>query len=47
VAANFERNLRAVTPGDIQRVSQRWMRDVQWAFVGDTSKLPRGSMERF
>lgn len=46
-AANFERNLRSVSPADIQRVSQRWIRDVQWTYVGDTSKLPRGSMERF
>jgi zinc protease len=43
----FEQQLRQVTPDDIQRVSQRWIRDVQWVFVGDSTKAPRASMERF
>jgi len=43
----FEERLRAVTPGDIQRVAQRYIRDVQWAFVGDAKKAPVRSFERF
>ncbi len=43
----FEQQLRAVTPEDIQRVAQRWIRDVQWVYVGDSSKVPKSSMERF
>ncbi len=45
--ANFEHELRQVTPEDIQRVAQRWIRDVQWTYVGDVSKLPKASMERW
>ncbi|MGQ0647416.1 MAG: M16 family metallopeptidase [Gemmatimonadaceae bacterium] len=44
---HFEEQLRAITPDDIRRVAQRWMRDVQWAYIGDVSKLPKGSMERW
>lgn len=43
----FEQELRSVTPEDIQRVAQRWIRDVQWVYVGDSTKVPRASMERF
>lgn len=43
----FEQQLRDVTPEDIQRVAQRWIRDVQWTYVGDLSKLPKASMERW
>jgi zinc protease len=43
----FEQQLRAVTPDDIQRVARRWIRDVQWTYVGDVSKLPKASMERW
>lgn len=44
---HLEEQLRAITPEDIRRVSQRWIRDVQWTYIGDVSKLPRGSMERW
>lgn len=43
----FEQRLRAVTPEDIQRVAQRYIRNVQWAFVGDAKKAPARSFERF
>jgi zinc protease len=43
----FEQQLRAVTPEAIQRVARRWIRDVQWTYVGDVSKLPKASMERW
>jgi zinc protease len=44
---HFEEQLRSVTPEDIRRVAQRWIRDVQWTYIGDVSKLPRSSMERW
>lgn len=44
---HFEEQLRSITPGDIRRVAQRWIRDVQWAYIGDVSKLPKASMERW
>ncbi|MEO7962587.1 MAG: hypothetical protein ABIT38_01615, partial [Gemmatimonadaceae bacterium] len=43
----FEQRLRSVTPEDIQRMAQRYIRDVQWAFVGDAKKAPVRSFERF
>ena len=43
----FEAQLRAVTPDDIRRVSQRWIRDVQWTYIGDVSRMPRANMERW
>jgi zinc protease len=46
-AEHLEAQLRSITPVDIQRVAQRWIKDVQWAYVGDVSKLPKASMERW
>ena len=44
---HFEQQLRSITPDDIRRVAQRWIRDVQWAYIGDASRLPKASMERW
>lgn len=44
---HFQEMLRSVTPADIRRVAQRWIRDVQWAYIGDVSKLPKAGMERW
>lgn len=46
-AARFEEQLRAVTPEDIRRVAQRYMRDVKWVFIGDPGKVPTKAMERY
>jgi zinc protease len=46
-AEHLEAQLRAITPADIQRVAQRWIRDVQWAYIGDVSRLPKAAMERW
>lgn len=46
-ADHLEAQLRAITPADIQRVAQRWIKDVQWAYIGDVSRLPKASMERW
>lgn len=43
----FEQRLRSVSPEDIQRVAQRYIRDVQWAYVGDSKKAPLRGFERF
>lgn len=45
--AKFEEQLRRVTPRDIQRVAQRYIRDVRWVYVGDARKAPTRSFERF
>lgn len=44
---HLEAQLRSITPQDIQRVAQRWIRDVQWAYIGDVSRLPKAGMERW
>lgn len=44
---HFEEQLRSITPDDIRRVAQRWIRDVQWTYIGDLSRLPKSSMERW
>jgi zinc protease len=41
--AKFEQQLRAVTPQDIQRAAQRFIKDVRWVYVGDAKKSPRAS----
>jgi len=45
--ARFEQQLRAVTPQDIQRSAQRFIRDVRWVFVGDARRAPIRSFERY
>jgi zinc protease len=39
--------LRDVTPEDVRRVAQRYMRDFQFAYVGDPSRLNRARLESF
>ena len=43
----FAQDLRAVTPDDIRRVSQRYMKDVRFVFIGDPKRVPTRQMERF
>lgn len=45
--ARFEAELRSVTPQDIQRVAQRYIRDVRWVYVGDARRTPTRAFERF
>jgi zinc protease len=45
--ARFEQELRSVTPQDIQRMAQRFIRDVRWVYVGDAKRAPTRSFERF
>ncbi len=46
-ADRFGNDLRAITGEDIRRVARRYMRDVKFVFIGDTSRVPTRIMERF
>lgn len=47
-AANrFMADLRAVTGEDVRRVSRRYLRDVQWVYVGDPARITRRIAESF
>jgi zinc protease len=39
--------LRDVTPEDVRRVAQRYMRDFQFAYVGDPNRVSRARLESF
>ena len=43
----FARDLRSVTPEDVRRVSQRYMKDVRFVYIGDRKRAPTRQMERF
>jgi len=43
----FVAELRAVTGADVQRVHRRYFRNVQWAYVGDSSRVQRGRLTGF
>ena len=43
----FEQQLRSVTPQDIQRVAQRYIREVRWTYIGDAKKAPLRSFDRY
>ncbi|MGQ0537698.1 MAG: M16 family metallopeptidase [Gemmatimonadaceae bacterium] len=46
-AEAFATELRSLTPRDVQNAAQRYMRDIRFAYVGDASRVPRKTMERF
>ena len=46
-AERFEEELRSITPDDIRRAAQRYMRDVRFVFIGDAKRAPVRIMERF
>lgn len=46
-ALRFEANLRSVTPSDVRRAVERYIRDVQFVYLGDTARAPLRSMQRF
>ena len=45
--ARFEEQLRGVTPLDIQRMAQRFIRDVRWIYIGDGKRAPVKAFEKF
>jgi zinc protease len=40
-SAHLIERLRAVTPGDVQRVARRYMRNLQFVVLGDPSKVDK------
>jgi zinc protease len=46
-ADRFREELRQVTPADVQRAAQRYLRNFRFAYVGDTTKVDRGLLARF
>jgi zinc protease len=46
-AANFAEDLRSLTPADVRAAAERYMRDVRFVFIGDSTKAPRRLLERF
>jgi zinc protease len=46
-ADRFVDELRRVTPLDIQRVARTYMKDVAFAYLGDTAKVSRSAIETF
>jgi zinc protease len=46
-ADRFIARLEQVTPDDVQRVAQEYMRDFRFGFVGDTTKIPAGLSTSF
>jgi zinc protease len=46
-ASRLVDRLRQVTPEDVRRVARRYMRDFQFAYVGDTGRVSRERLEGF
>jgi zinc protease len=46
-ADGFVDELRRVTPEDVRRVAQRYMHDIRFAYVGDTSRVSRPLLTSF
>lgn len=47
LAGRLVDRLREVTPEDVRRVARQYMRDFQFAYVGDPSRVTRERLERF
>jgi predicted Zn-dependent peptidase len=46
-AYSFADDLRRLTPADVRMAAERYMRDVRFVFIGDSTKAPRRLLERF
>ena len=46
-ADRFVDELRQVTPRDIQRVARTYMRNVAFAYVGDTARVSKAAVDAF
>ncbi|MDQ8153174.1 MAG: pitrilysin family protein [Gemmatimonadota bacterium] len=46
-ADRFMADLRAVTGEDVRRVTRRYLRNIQWVYVGDPSRISRRLAESF
>jgi zinc protease len=47
VADDFADELRRVTPEDVRGAARRYMHDVRFAYVGDTTKVSRSLLDNF
>lgn len=47
LARRFVDELRDVTPEDVRRVAEKYMRNIRWAYVGDGKRLTRRKMLDF
>ena len=45
--AHFVDDLQNIKPEDIRRVAQRYIRDVKFVYIGDASRAPIRTMERY
>jgi zinc protease len=43
----FAQELRSVTPDDVRRVSQRYMKDMRFVYIGDPKLAPARQVDRF
>jgi zinc protease len=46
-AENFVNELRAVRAGDVREVARKYMRNFRFAYVGDSTRIPRSVFSRF
>ena len=46
-ADRFMESLRRVTPEDVRRAARQYLRNFQFAYVGDSSKLDRSLLQQF
>jgi len=46
-AMQFVQDLRAVTPDQLRAVARKYIHDIHWAYVGDTTKVSRSLLEAF
>jgi zinc protease len=47
VAGRFMDEIRRVTPDDVRRVARTYMKNIQFAYVGDPGRVPMGEVRRF
>lgn len=46
-ASRYMEDLRRVTPADVRRVSLRYMRDIHFAYLGDSTRITRSQIKGF
>jgi zinc protease len=46
-AQTFAEDLKSLTPADVRAAADRYMRDIRFVYLGDPSKAPTRTMERF
>ena len=46
-ASRYMAELRRVSPSAVRLAAQTYLRDIRWAYVGDSAKVPVKEMERF